>query len=267
MALGERIKTARLEKGLSQRQLCGDTITRNMLSLIENGSAKPSMDTLCILAARLEKPIGYFLEEDVQVSPNQALILRARTAPAKEALALLRDYKTPDPLFDPECYLLTALSCMELAAQALAENRMHLAENYLQQAAEAGSRTPYYLPETEQRRLLLCHKAGMASAPELAEQLPNNTDELMLRAQAALENGDAVWCAALLDAVSRRNSQWYYLRGEACFLQNHYTDAANYYRQAEADLPNAVYSRLEQCYKELEDFKQAYLYACKQRSV
>ena len=267
MALGERIKTARLEKGLSQRQLSGDTITRNMLSLIENGSAKPSMDTLCILAARLEKPIGYFLEEDVQISPNQRIILKARSAPPEEALALLKDYKKPDALFDPEYYLLTALSCMALAEQAIGENRTRLAENYLQQAAEAGAATVYYTPELETRRLLLCHKAGIASAPELAEQLPDNTAELMLRACAALENGDAAWCAALLDAVGRRDSQWYYLRGEACLQQKRYRDAADYYLQAEADLPNIVYPRLEQCFKELEDFKQAYLYACKQRSV
>ena len=39
MDIGSRIKQARLEAGLSQRQLCGDTITRNMLSLIENGTA------------------------------------------------------------------------------------------------------------------------------------------------------------------------------------------------------------------------------------
>ena len=35
MDLGQRIKEARLEKGLSQRELCGSMITRNMLSLIE----------------------------------------------------------------------------------------------------------------------------------------------------------------------------------------------------------------------------------------
>ena len=46
MTLGEKIRQARLEAGLSQRQLCGDTVTRNMLSQIENGSARPSMDTL-----------------------------------------------------------------------------------------------------------------------------------------------------------------------------------------------------------------------------
>ena len=35
MELGQRIKQARLEAGLSQRQLCGQRLTRNMLSLIE----------------------------------------------------------------------------------------------------------------------------------------------------------------------------------------------------------------------------------------
>ena len=34
MELGEKLLQARQEAGLSQRQLCGDVITRNMLSLI-----------------------------------------------------------------------------------------------------------------------------------------------------------------------------------------------------------------------------------------
>ena len=53
MELGEKLKQARLDAGLSQRQLCGEEITRNMLSLIENGAAKPSMKTMQYLAARL----------------------------------------------------------------------------------------------------------------------------------------------------------------------------------------------------------------------
>ena len=53
MELGQLLKQARLEAGLTQRQLCGGKITRNMLSQIENGSAKPSMDTLRYLAERL----------------------------------------------------------------------------------------------------------------------------------------------------------------------------------------------------------------------
>ncbi len=64
MELGEKLRLARLEAGLSQRALCGDEITRNMLSRIENGAARPSMKTLRFLAARLDKPVSYFLEED-----------------------------------------------------------------------------------------------------------------------------------------------------------------------------------------------------------
>ena len=37
MELGQKLRRARQELGLTQRQLCGDTITRNMLSLIESG--------------------------------------------------------------------------------------------------------------------------------------------------------------------------------------------------------------------------------------
>ena len=66
MELGEKIRQARLSAGLTQRQLCGDEITRNMLSLIENSAAKPSMKTLMVLAERLGKPVSYFLDDRAQ---------------------------------------------------------------------------------------------------------------------------------------------------------------------------------------------------------
>lgn len=265
MELGQRIRQARLEKGLSQRQLCEDVITRNMLSLIENGSARPSMDTLLYLCARLEKPVSYFLEE-AAVSPNQAKILQSRGASPEEALAILKEYEAPDPVFDPEFYLLTALASMDLAEQALTENRPGFAATLLDQAARAGAATRYYTPQLEQRRLLLCHRAGCGSAAQLAQQLPDNAPELMLRAQAALERTDAARCGAILDAVESRDARWYFLRGEAYFLQKEYAPAAVCYEKAESYDPLQVYGRLEQCYKELEDFKQAYFYACKQRA-
>lgn len=264
MELGQRIKQARLDAGLSQRQLCGDMITRNMLSLIENGSARPSVDTLQYLAARLEKPVGYFLEEET-VSVNQSLITQAREVSSLQALTLLKAYQKPDPLFDPEYYLLTALSCMALARQAIEENRLPLAAQLLEQAAQAGAATIYYTPELEQRRLLLCHQANTASASTLAAKLPDNSPELILRACAALEAGDPAYCAACLDAAQTRDETWYFLRGEAFLAQKQYANAADCYKSAQALDPQKVYARLELCYKELEDFQQAYFYACKQR--
>lgn len=61
MTLGQKIKAARLERGMTQKELVGDYITRNMLSKIENDSATPSVRTLEHLARALGLPTGYFL--------------------------------------------------------------------------------------------------------------------------------------------------------------------------------------------------------------
>lgn len=96
----------RLEAGLSQRALCGDEITRNMLSRIENGAARPSMKTLRFLAARLDKPVSYFLEEDTVCSPNQESMTAARRLFDGEdyagAMQALAQYRAPDEIYDRE---------------------------------------------------------------------------------------------------------------------------------------------------------------------
>lgn len=263
MELGQRLRQARLEAGLSQRQLCGDTITRNMLSQIENGSARPSMDTLKILAARLGKPMGYFLEEQAVTSPNQALLAQAREADPEEALALLKTYRAPDPVFDRERYLLEALCAMAAAEQALAVGKRGLGAQLLERAGQAGEHTPYYTPELEQRRLLLCHRAGMLSPPALASLLPDNTEELLLRAEAALAEGDPARAQAQLSAAPTQNSAWHFWQAEVYFAGQQYGPAAAEYERC--DPSAAIWARLEICYRELRDFEKAYHCACKQR--
>ena len=106
MSLGEALRQARLEAGLSQRALCGDEITRNMLSRIENGVAQPSMRTLQYLASRLNKPMSYFLDEQAVVSSNQQVMEGARRlydlGQFDEALEAFNDYAEPDPVYDRE---------------------------------------------------------------------------------------------------------------------------------------------------------------------
>ena len=106
MELGEKLRQARLDARLTQRQLCGDRITRNMLSQIENGLARPSMETLRYLAGQLKKPVSYFLEETAVVSANQEVMARARScfdlADYAGAAAALEDYQEPDPVYDRE---------------------------------------------------------------------------------------------------------------------------------------------------------------------
>ena len=138
MELGTRLKEARLEQGLSQRQLCGEEITRNMLSQIENGSARPSMDTLRYLAARLGKPVSFFLEEETVSSPNQDVMARAREAhrlgDGHLVLAMLEDYQGHDPLFDEEAGLLRLTALLKEAEKALGEGKRPYALSLLDQA-------------------------------------------------------------------------------------------------------------------------------------
>ena len=137
MELGHRLKAARLELGLSQRQLCGDVITRNMLSQIENGAAQPSMTTLAYFASRLGKPVSYFLDEEAVCSPNQEIMNRAREAvlggKPDAALEMLCDYRKPDEIFDAEFQLLHRLAALASAEEAAARGQVAYAAQLLEE--------------------------------------------------------------------------------------------------------------------------------------
>ena len=267
MELGARIRQARLDAGLSQRQLCGDVITRNMLSQIENGSARPSMETLRYLAGQLGRPMSFFLEEQAVFSPNQVIMEQVRQAELTQVPALLENYRGPDPVFDRERWLLEAMGYLAMARKALDENRPGYACTLLEKAAWAGDRTPYYTQELERTRLFLVYEAGGAPAAEVAEGLPELETELLIRAAAALEAGDPVGCEAVLQAAQPpRSARWHVLRGDASMARKDYARAVENYLQAEPQYGSKLWGKLERCYSELEDYKMAYHYACKQRN-
>ena len=266
MDLGTRLKQARLDAGLSQRQLCGDTITRNMLSQIENGSANPSMETLRYLAERLQRPVSFFLE-GTAASPNQSHMDAARrhfsAGEFSAVLDALEEYRTPDPVFDPEFFLLKALAYLSLAE---AETEPHHARQLLDAAAEAGASTPYCARELERRRLLRLSQLFPGECPRLEQLLPPDDRELLLRARAALAEENIPRCLTLLEAAANRNTpEWLLLRGDAAMGTPQLELAEQYYLQAEKIAPRQAYPKLEQLYLRREDFKMAYHYACKQR--
>ncbi|SFI10601.1 MULTISPECIES: helix-turn-helix domain-containing protein [unclassified Bacillus (in: firmicutes)] len=62
--LGEKIRTLRKEKKLTQSELAGTVLTKSMLSQIENGKATPSIKTLHYLADKLGCDASFLLEEE-----------------------------------------------------------------------------------------------------------------------------------------------------------------------------------------------------------
>ncbi len=264
MDIGQRLKQARLAAGLSQRQLCGDVITRNMLSQIENGTANPSMDTLRYLAGALGKSVSYFLEEEGG-DGNALLLGRCRDVFAKKeyalCLELLEQYDETDASHKEEKYLLEALCLTALAERAAAEGKNPYAMSLLDRADTAGASTLYDTEDCKRRRLLLYLE--ITGDPAVAERLPDIQRELVARGAVCLRRQDAEGCLAYLAAVDTPKAQL--LKGDAYLLLENYAGAKDAFHKAEAAFPREVISRLEQCYRELGDFKMAYFYACKGR--
>lgn len=264
MELGKKIRVARLEAGLSQKALCGDEITRNMLSLIENGTAKPSMKTLQYLANRLGKSVSYFLEEEAVLSPNQTVMEQARqyfdAGQYLQAAQALTDYRQPDPVYDRERQLLDGLIQLEMVEQAIGSGRWVYARELL-------NRMPlpegYCAESLRRRQLLLLGKAG---SRKVSCQLPSVDEELLLRAREAFEEKRILRAQQLLDAAEDQAApEWNLLRGQVYLAQCQYQEAAECLHKAENQYPKETWFRLEHCYRELEDYKRAYEYACKQK--
>ncbi len=270
MELGVRIRQARLEAGLSQRQLSDGIVTRNMLSLIESGKARPGMDTLMAFAARLGKSTGYFLDREAVLSPNQNIMSDARrfyTAGNREAaLERLAEYRRPDSVFDDEKNLLEAQCLMAMANNVLTRGQTVYARELLEKAGRQGRLSAYYTDAMERQRLCLLFRVAPDQAQTLWEQMPEGMDaELLLAATAMYQKAQYRRCAVLLEAVTERTGHWYLLRGKVALQEKSYQDAARLLRMAESEHPKQTAPLLEQCCRELGDFKGAYEYALKQR--
>ncbi len=123
--IGHRIKEARLAKKMTQTEVVGDFITRNMLSQIESGSALPSMKTLAYLASVLGIPLSVLMADEAQGespavrqelpdhSPAAELSTMKEWFHAKKYLELtewLAEPDAADPLFDEKLAFLARAS-------------------------------------------------------------------------------------------------------------------------------------------------------------
>ena len=69
--LGERIRQARTDQKISQRDLCKGLFTSAYLSYVELGKTRPTLTNLGKLAERLNKPVDYFLRSSgLMTSPK-----------------------------------------------------------------------------------------------------------------------------------------------------------------------------------------------------
>jgi transcriptional regulator with XRE-family HTH domain len=71
--LGRKLKEARLAKKMTQSDVVGNYITRNMLSQIESGVAFPSIRTLEYLSGVLEVPMSELVANEDESAADAAV--------------------------------------------------------------------------------------------------------------------------------------------------------------------------------------------------
>lgn len=116
--LGKRIKEARLAKKMTQSEVVGNFITRNMLSQIESGSATPSVKTLEYLCKVLEIEPNTLLpdENDSKNAPDAEGYISIRTEFINKNYKAVIEYDAEDE-FSDEIFALKAKACLAAAGE------------------------------------------------------------------------------------------------------------------------------------------------------
>ncbi len=143
--LGKKIKALRLEKGMTQAALSGETITRNMLSQIENGVAQPSVGTIMELAEKLGTPPEYFFSENGTLDDFKKLGAIARIRKYYAAGDHARVMARLDALrvSDDETEFLYAKSSFARGVAAYRAGMLRSAASFLEAAILHASRSVY----------------------------------------------------------------------------------------------------------------------------
>jgi transcriptional regulator with XRE-family HTH domain len=158
LELGKVIKTKRQSLRLTQADVVGEFITRNMLSQIESGIANPSLKTLRFLSERLDIPFSQLLG-----GPDYSPYLKAKdrynSAEFGEVLMIADTAKESE--FSDELYVVAALSAIELAEKSYMTEDIENCRKFCERAkyySQMGIFVRKDLNEHADKLLMLCKK-------------------------------------------------------------------------------------------------------------
>ena len=250
--IGEKIKKLRKGLHMTQADLAGEMITRNMLSQIENGVATPSLATLSYIAEKLGAPIEYF------VSENDELGVFLRISNAKKADNAFKngDYERCLELIgnatDTDGAFLRAVCLFELGKSYFGKCELLSAKEYFDEC-------------------LKCAEFSSFAAPtaEAAKKYISVTDNILGRENVTI-NPDVV---NYVQTISERSSAAQrHLEAKSLMAQGRYSDAqtrlGTLLSEAKALGPVCeffILTDLETCLKHTGDYERAY--ACAEQRM
>jgi transcriptional regulator with XRE-family HTH domain len=281
MHIGEKIKRLRTAKLMTQSELVGREITRNMLSRIENGAAQPSMSTIKYIAERLNVSPGFLLaeEEDELLYFKSAEISNLKKAYVDKNYELCRQICLNSEWRDDELVLVLAESTAQVGINEFFHGNLRRAAELFDEAIEYCAKTVYNTDSV--LALARCYFEYMSFiSPTLDSNLSDGSDEARLPilkdrfvvyAETFLQgeaNGysDLPFLDERLSAVGEESSFAMHIKaklliergeyGESCVILKSLLFGDGY--EMPEPMIYFILCDLEVCCKETEDFKGAY---------
>lgn len=278
MNIGEKIKLLRTSKLMTQSELAGSEITRNMLSRIENGAAQPSLDTLRYIAARLNVSAGYLLAE----AGDEAIYLKHNEINGIKTAYLTGDHRICRDMClnstvpeDDEVKLILAECTLGIAVEEFFSGRLRSACEFFDLAIEACGETVY-----NTSHVFAISAMYFKYMRNLSATLSSNIiDETEVPVWSALNNAFCLYAGAFLSLMGDGEGG-VELTPVGGSLYALHIDAIKYMREenyeeaykclhsilvSDESIPEPmlyyVFCDLEICCKERGDFKGAYEYS------
>ncbi len=274
MTLGEKIKYERKRQLLTQADIAGDRITRNMISLIEKDSANPSIDTLRYIADRLNLPLSYIISDDddafYYIKKDALAGIKEAYMSGNFSTAALRIERLGKR--DDELSMILADSYLEIGKKFLLGGSLFSASKHLTKALEICDESCYNTDRIKAMAHMYLSVANNIVSPLLAF----DTDEF---SKTMCGSFDLEFFHYLtLNSDFKFSNQIYakHLSAKKLMKEKDFTTALTLLTEADASARTGqynayaifgIYSDLEICYKQLGDFEKAYKYSSKRFSL
>ncbi len=277
MNIGLKIKTLRTSKLMTQSELAGSEITRNMLSRIENGAAQPSLDTLMYLASRLNVSAGFLLADsaDEQLYLKQSEINGIKNAYLSGDYRICRDMCQNSSICDDDEVQLILAECTQgIATEEFSRGNLRQACKYFDMAFGACASTIY---NTD--RVAAISAMYFKYMREISATLSSNyIDETDFPTYAAMNDAFCMYASDFISMRSSDEGKMYlpdadnpyslHINAMRCIKAQQYDmgyDNLHKILVSDISIPEPMmyflFSDLEICCREIGEFKGAYEYS------
>ncbi|MBP5293510.1 MAG: helix-turn-helix transcriptional regulator [Clostridia bacterium] len=290
MQIGQKIRELRLKENITQAELVGDRLTRNMLSMIENGKVVPSLQTIEYLAARLKVSTGMLFS----TGQEEYILKKDRFSQSVKQMFLAGEFEKClsecDSLgergsADDEIAWIRAHCLYQLGHKAFLEGQMTEASRLFNQSRVSAERTMFSTDEIcssiDAHFRLIRQLTDGAVTDTYVSMKDSGSDSFLaqdrawnafLRAREALSNNDLETVNDFLSEHDADEDIWTELiRAELAVYDGDYRSGRmilDRILSREADIKPVIkyylLEDLEICCREIDDFKGAYL-ASKER--